>query len=71
LYKSPPLFDPYPADPALLPVNYAADMVLHCQDLRESPGTIGPLYNFFAALALHESPPLFNLYLANPVPFCY
>lgn len=35
----------------------AADMVLNCQDSRESSGgTIGPWNDSFAALALHESP---------------
>jgi len=41
-----------------LPVNCAANVVLHCQDLHESPGAIGPSYDSFAALALRESPPL-------------
>lgn len=71
LHESPPLFDPDPADPTLLPVNCAADVVLLCQDLHESSGAIGPWYDSFAALALHESPPLFDPYPADPAPFCH
>lgn len=70
LHESPHLFDPDPADPALLPVNCAVDVVLYCQDLHESSGTIGPWCDSFAALALHESPPLFDLYPADPAAFC-
>ena len=71
LHESLPLFDPNLADPALLPINCAADMVLHYQDLHESPGAIGPSYDSFAALALRESPPLFGPYPADPIPFCH
>jgi hypothetical protein len=70
LHEYPPLFDPDPADPVLLSVNCAADVVLHCQDLYKRPGAIGPWYNPFAVLALHESPPLFDLYL-DSAPFCH
>jgi hypothetical protein len=70
-HESPPLFDPDLADLALLLVNCAADVVLYCQDLHESPGAIGPSYDSFAALTLRESPPLFDQYSANPAPFCH
>jgi hypothetical protein len=70
LHESPPLFDPDPADPALLPVNCAADVVLHYQDLHESSGIIGP-WDTFAALALHESSRLFDPYPADTAPFCH
>jgi hypothetical protein len=69
LYESPPLFDPNLANPALLPVNSATNVVLYYQNLYESSGAIGPWYDSFIALALHESPPLFDLYLANLAPF--
>ena len=47
-------------------MNCAADVVLHCQDLHQSPGAIGPSYDSFAALPLHESPPLFDPNPADP-----
>jgi hypothetical protein len=54
---------------AFLQVSCAADVVLHCQDLHKFSSAIGPWYNSFAELALHESPPLFNPYPADPAPF--
>jgi hypothetical protein len=41
LHESPPLFDPDPADPALLLVNCVACVILPCQDLHESSSTTG------------------------------
>jgi len=69
LYESPPLFNPNLANPILLLVNSAANVVLYCQNLYESSGAISPWYDTFIVLALHESPPLFDLYPANLAPF--
>jgi hypothetical protein len=64
LYESLPVvdLDPNPTDLAAFAINYAASVILPCQDLQEIHNTTGSSYeSLHAASMRYEYPPLFNM----------